>query len=59
MWFWCDFQFFQNFFNFEIFQWFVDDDFYCIIGIMFVNVDYGMMENWILESRYGNKKVML
>ncbi len=53
------FSFSRDPFNFEIFQRLVDDDPHCTIGIMFANVDHGTTENRILESRHGNKKVML
>ena len=54
-----DFQLVQNSFNLKIFQWFIDDNTHRAVFIVFTNINHGAAKNRVLESRHGNKKVML
>ncbi|SAF95704.1 Uncharacterised protein [Enterobacter cloacae] len=54
-----DFQLVQNAFDLKVFQRLIDDNPHCAVFVVFANIDHGAAENRILESRHGNKKVML
>ncbi|SAE85580.1 Uncharacterised protein [Enterobacter cloacae] len=54
-----DFQLVQNAFHLEVFQRLIDDNPHRAVFVVFTNIDHGAAENRILESRHGNKKVML
>ncbi|AEW75177.1 hypothetical protein EcWSU1_03749 [Enterobacter ludwigii] len=54
-----NFQLIQNPFNLQVFQRFVDDNAHRAVFIVFTNINHGAAKNRILESRHGNKKVML